>query len=77
MPKRKGPQIKMEGPCFDCIHCRSVGYTCQSDSGRDVYCDHPDAGGKHIGDSRWKTPGWCPLWTETVLKFLDNLTVAR
>lgn len=58
-----GPKITIEATCSGCVHCTSEGYRCQSDWGRDVYCN---ASGekKHVGDSRWDTPAWCPFLAE-------------
>lgn len=63
--KQKGPSVKIDLSCFDCGHCKTKGYACQSDSGSDVYCD---ASGvlRHIGDTSWRTPAWCPCLTESM-----------
>lgn len=55
-----GPTVKLAISCFDCEHCKTKGYSCQGDSGSGVYCNH---GGtlRHVGDTSWKTPAWCPL----------------
>lgn len=59
--QRVGPHITIQGSCSGCAYERSVSYRCQSDSGHDVYCDHPAVGGRRVGDTRWVTPDWCPL----------------
>lgn len=55
-----GPKITIHATCFDCVHCTTESYRCQSDSGQDVYCNAVGAK-KHIADSRWDTPAWCPF----------------
>ena len=57
---RVGPRLNVEASCYGCAYERSVSYRVQGDSGHDIYCDHPDAGGKRVGDTRWSTPDWCP-----------------
>lgn len=58
-----GPKVSLSlnKTCFSCKYERSESYRCQSDSGHDVYCDHPEVNGKRIGDSSWNTPDWCPV----------------
>jgi hypothetical protein len=53
-----GPTVKIKLSCFDCEHCKTSSYTCQGDSGSDVYCGAMN--NKTIGDTRWETPDWCP-----------------
>lgn len=73
--KTAGPSVSLRVSCLNCQHQQSVGYRVQGDSGRDVYCHHPNfAGGqdpssgpKHVGDTTWDTPGWCPLSPMTAL----------
>ena len=58
---REGPNIIITADCYGCKYCRSESYCVQSDSGHDVYCDHPEIDGKTVGDTNWRTPDWCPL----------------
>ncbi len=58
--KTNGPRLTIVACCSDCIHCKSISYVCQSDSGRTVECNHPNVGRKRIGDTTWTTPEWCP-----------------
>lgn len=59
-----GPKVTVKRDCFDCKACTSERYVCQSDSGHDVYCEHPSLDAKRrIGDSTWSTPAWCPALT--------------
>jgi hypothetical protein len=57
---RVGPHLHLSARCFGCKFERSVSYRCQSDSGHDIYCDHPEAQGRRVGDTNWNTPDWCP-----------------
>lgn len=60
-----GPKITIRRSCADCAVCQGERYTCQSDSGTDVYCAHPSFPQRRIiGDSRWDTPQWCPAEPE-------------
>jgi hypothetical protein len=60
-----GPKITIRRSCADCAVCQGERYTCQSDSGTDVYCAHPSFPQRRIiGDSRWDTPQWCPAGPE-------------
>lgn len=66
MTKHDGPKVRIDASCFDCFHERSNAYAYQSDSGQDVYCTHPlvrtpERLARHVGDTIWKTPEWCPL----------------
>lgn len=75
----QGPRVKIELSCFDCDFCTSESYACQGDSGSDVYCIHPEAveAGKdrrHVGDSRWTTPVWCPLRQAAIDKMVAGLS---
>lgn len=58
--KRTGPFLRVTATCSGCKYERTKGYRCQGDSGRDVYCDHPSSEGRHVGDTKWDTPDWCP-----------------
>lgn len=60
----KGPTVTLNIRCDDCQHCRTKGYSCQGDSGTDVYCALMDM--KTIGDTCWRTPEWCPLRAEAI-----------
>jgi hypothetical protein len=57
-PLRVGPEAKLTLSCFGCEHCKTSGYTCQGDSGTDVFCGAMD--NRTVGDTRWDTPDWCP-----------------
>lgn len=60
-----GPKTTVKRSCADCEVCQGERYTCQSDSGRDVYCAHPSLPQRRIiGDTRWDTPQWCPAEPE-------------
>lgn len=60
-----GPKATIKRSCADCEVCQGERYTCQSDSGTDVYCAHPSLPVRRIiGDSRWDTPPWCPAEPE-------------
>lgn len=54
-----GPKVTIKLSCFECVHCASTSYTCQGDSGSDVYCKAMD--NRTIGDTTWNTPDWCPF----------------
>lgn len=75
-----GPRIRIELSCFDCDHCISEGYACQSDSGVDVYCIYPNTTDtvsterKRVGDSNWNTPAWCPLRQDAIDKMVAGLS---
>jgi len=74
----QGPRVKVELSCFDCSLCVSKRYTCQGDSGHDVFCTHPDVVSiakpeMYIGDSRWSTPTWCPLRQVAIDKMVAGL----
>lgn len=81
MTKREGPSIRIDVDCFGCVHTESEKYQCQGDSGRDVYCIHPQFGSgenerRHIGDTKWTTPDWCPVRQKALSEFLTALAVA-
>lgn len=59
-----GPSVRLVLSCFDCQHCKSESYTCQGDSGSELYC--LAANGRHIGNSNWSTPNWCPFRSEAI-----------
>lgn len=54
-----GPRITTERSCFSCPACVSERYVAQGDSGSHVYCTAVDPR-RHIGDTTWSTPEWCP-----------------
>ena len=58
--ERIGPTVTVKRSCSGCKYERSQSYRVQGDSGHDIYCDHPDSGGKVVGDTNWSTPEWCP-----------------
>ena len=60
--KREGPEVKTTYSCFGCNYEISESYSCQGDSGRDVYCQHPTFETRRlIGDTTWYTPKFCPF----------------
>ncbi len=61
MANREGPSIRLEASCSGCRYECNASYAVQGDSGFDVSCSHPNNPGRHIGDSTWRTPSWCPL----------------
>jgi hypothetical protein len=63
MSGEEGPRITIKASCYSCKFERSESYRVQSDSGHNVYCDHPDTTTNRVNDSRWETPDWCPLLT--------------
>ncbi len=58
--KTHGPTVRVHLNCYDCAHCASPSYAVQGDSGHDVHCVHPSIGNRHIADTNWDTPMWCP-----------------
>lgn len=71
MPDRIGPKVSLSLSCFDCIHCHTKSYTCQGDSGSTVSCGAE--GDRHIGDTSWNTPNWCPFKNEAILRAITVL----
>lgn len=69
-----GPKVTIRGNCHECVHCRSISYTCQGDSGSDVDCMLVN---KAIGDTTWDTPDWCPLLPQAVVQAVSNLKGAK
>lgn len=75
-----GPRVRIELSCFDCDFCTSDRYTCQGDSGHDVYCIYPNkvdtvaTRRRHVGDSNWSTPTWCPLRQAAINKMVTGLS---
>lgn len=61
---RIGPSVKLELSCFDCEHCKTTSYTCQGDSGSDIYCGAANM--RRVGDTCWKTPEWCPFRADAI-----------
>lgn len=57
---RVGPKLTVSASCSGCVHERSEHYAVQGDSGHNVTCAHPSSPGRHIGDTTWSTPSWCP-----------------
>ena len=75
--RTNGPRVSLDLTCFHCVHCQTVGYTCQGDSGTDVYCTHPESleegqDRRFIGDSRWSTPRWCQLRQSAIDKWIGE-----
>ncbi|WP_422923684.1 hypothetical protein [Singulisphaera sp. PoT] len=67
MSQTNGPSVRIVLSCFNCKHETSESYRVQGDSGSDVYCTHPQCGGKkRVGDTRWDTPDWCPLRDDAI-----------
>ena len=65
-PSGYGPKVTVRRSCSDCKACNSESYAVQGDSGHYVYCEHPSLPErKYIGDTRWDTPGWCPVAAPT------------
>jgi hypothetical protein len=77
--KMQGPKVTISLSCSECEHCKNESYTCQSDSGVDVYCVYPNtfdsvAGcRKRVGDSNWNTPQWCPLRKAAIDKAIAEI----
>ncbi len=70
--KTGGPRIRLDMSCFSCVYCESESYAVQGDSGHDVYCTRTPGGRKHIGDTTWDTPQWCPLRATALREFLKE-----
>jgi hypothetical protein len=68
----QGPSVKLVLSCFECEHCGSTRYTCQGDSGSDVYCKAMN--NKPIGDTTWKTPDWCPFREVAINQAIANVS---
>ncbi len=66
-----GPELRLEISCFDCVHCKSESYQCQSDSGFDLWCGAMND--KSLGNSGWHTPSWCPFLVDAKKKFAENM----
>ena len=58
--QREGPKVTITLSCTGCLHCESVRYRRQSDTGCDVSCSLAQ---RAIGDTTWTTPDWCPVST--------------
>lgn len=54
-----GPTMSVTWTCHGCRHVENESYAVQGDSGFDVYCTAVQPK-KHIGDTTWATPKWCP-----------------
>lgn len=67
---QSGPTVKLELSCFDCQHCKSSRYTCQGDSGSDVFCGAMN--NRTIGDTTWKTPEWCPFRAAAIREMVSQ-----
>lgn len=72
---RNGPHI--EAKCFGCAHVDVEKYRSQGDSGVDVSCTHPDIGNRHVGDTLWTTPIWCPLLVEAASAFVAHVNARK
>lgn len=73
-----GPEIRIELSCFPCKHVKTEHYACQSDSGTDWFCAHPEAVAPGANPKRRidgygaNTPGWCPLRHARLREALDQ-----
>lgn len=63
--KREGPRITIKASCLNCVHESSESYRVQGDSGHDVYCN-VGSERRHIGDTTWNTPKWCPFLAQAI-----------
>jgi hypothetical protein len=66
----KGPTVKLQVSCFGCDYCKTTSYTCQGDSGSDVFCGAMN--NRRIGDTTWTTPEWCPFRAESIRKLVEQ-----
>jgi hypothetical protein len=72
-----GPTVKLELSCSECTHCKTSRYTCQGDSGTDVYCEAArDERGlmRRVGDTSWRTPDWCPFRDESIVSAIRSIS---
>jgi hypothetical protein len=72
-----GPIVKLDVSCYECTHCKTERYTCQGDSGTDVYCEKvTDERGlmRRVGDSSWRTPEWCPFLAGAIGEKMRSLS---
>jgi hypothetical protein len=69
----QGPKISLKLSCYECEHCKSTPYRIQGDSGHDVSCKEPSIVDRHIADTRWDTPEWCPLRAKSLAEFKQTL----
>lgn len=67
--KRQGPKLFLQVRCDGCIYEKSEYYACQSDTGFDYTCHHPDIKGKHLPSL---TPDWCPLKEQAIRVFKET-----
>lgn len=56
--RHAGPKAVTTWTCETCIHVHGEYYARQGDHGYDVSCKLAQ---RAIGDTTWRTPGWCPL----------------
>lgn len=62
MSDREGPETKVKRSCLGCKYERYERYQVQG-----VLCTHPSLPqAKHIADTSWNTPDWCPFLTAPV-----------
>jgi hypothetical protein len=86
---QEGPKTTYTQSCSGCVHCEAKHYRVQGDNGYLLYCIHPkfspsgndlsSVGKRHIGDTNWTTPEWCPVLEaqrSNVLKLSAQLTEA-
>ena len=73
-----GPKTTIKRSCFDCEVCQTERYSCQGDSGTDVYCAHPSLPKRRIiGDTQWDTPTWCPAQPEITARADAEIAALR
>lgn len=54
-----GPTVRVTLTCYTCRYVQEEFYQVQGDSGCKVSCRRWEPA-RHIADSRWDTPDWCP-----------------
>lgn len=63
---REGPEVTLRATCSGCSHEVTEYYVCQSDTGFNDYCSHPDIISQSLLLSKRRMPGyltpeWCPI----------------
>lgn len=78
--KRNGPRLTVKASCLGCEHEQSDSYAVQGDSGFQVFCGSLDVidqsaigSRRHIGDTTWDTPTWCPLLAQAIADYKGTL----
>ncbi len=78
--KRNGPKLTIAATCQGCVYEHTESYCVEDgndvDSGVNVYCGNDRAvssaptraknGLRHVGDTTWATPAWCPLYGDAL-----------